>query len=263
LARRERADRLLVAQGLAVDVDEAARLIRAGKVLAGTERIDKPGQLLAADSKLAVRGVRRFVSRGGEKLLAALTAFELETSGRVCLDAGSSTGGFTDCLLQHGAARVYAVDVGYGQLAWQLRSDERVMVLERTNVRTLDASRIEPRPTLIVADLSFISLRTVLLAGLLDAAAGGVQLLVMVKPQFELARDEVRGGVVTDPALRARAVKMVAQAGRDLGFAVEGPVTSPLPGPDGNVEFFLLMTRTSGREPDSPRDRKSKGATGR
>jgi len=245
LARRSRADQLLVERGLADTRDDGARLILAGKVTAGTQRIDKPGQLLADDTELRVKRRRRFVSRGGDKLIAAIEAFRLEIHDRVCLDAGASTGGFTDCLLQHGAARVYAVDVGYGQLAWELRTNDRVTVLERTNVRDLEASRFEPRPSLIVADLAFMSLRTALpvLAPLLDPAARAGAMLVLVKPQFELEREFVPGGVVEDTVQHERAIAAVAEAGRALGLAVEGPVASPLPGPDGNREFFLLMKR--------------------
>jgi 23S rRNA (cytidine1920-2'-O)/16S rRNA (cytidine1409-2'-O)-methyltransferase len=160
----------------------------------------------------------------------------------VCLDAGCSTGGFTDCLLQRGAARVYAVDVGYGQLDWALRRDARVVVMERTNVRTLDPASLDPRPDLVVADLAFISLRAVL--GTLSACiAGAGDLVLLVKPQFELERDDVRGGVVTDAALHRRAVDLVAESARATGLHVVGDVSSPLLGPKGNREFFLALAK--------------------
>lgn len=188
------------------------------------------------------RAVRRFVSRGGEKLAAALDRFGVDPGGRDCLDAGASTGGFTDCLLQRGASTVTAVDVGYGQLAWPLRNDDRVVVLERTNVRSLTPGDLPGTPSLVVADLSFISLRTVLptLAGLL--ATGG-ELVLLVKPQFESRRDEVgKGGVVRDPAAWKRAIEGVAATCRDVGLAPRAIMASPLPGPAGNVEFLLHAT---------------------
>jgi len=214
----------------------------AGDVSAGGRRIDKPGEQLPHDAELHVRAAARHVSRGGAKLEAALEGFGIEVAGRVCLDAGCSTGGFTDCLLQRGAARVYAVDVGYGQLAWSLRTDPRVVVYERTNIRSLRASDLDPAPTLVVADLSFVSLRSVL-ADLVALCARPGELVVLVKPQFELPREQVIGGVVKDPALRARAVEAVAAAARELGLEVRGPIESPVPGPEGNRELFLALTR--------------------
>jgi len=210
----------------------------AGEVFAGSERIDKPGQLVAGDTSLRVRSRAAYVSRGGDKLAGALDGFAVAVAGAVCLDAGCSTGGFTDCLLQRGAERVYSVDVGYGQLAWQLRGDPRVVVMERTNVRTLAAGDLEPAPTLVVADLSFIRLRTVL-PTLAAVAAPGARMIVLVKPQFELARADVAGGVVDDPALHVRAVGLVEDAATRLGLEARSSVESPLRGPQGNREFFL------------------------
>ena len=185
-----------------------------------------------------------FVSRGGHKLAGALAEFApagLRIEGRRCLDAGASTGGFTDVLLRHGAAEVVAVDVGYGQLAWSLRNDARVRVLDRTNVRSLTAMAIGGPVDLTVADLSFISLRLVLPV-LADCTAADGDLLPMVKPQFEVGREQVgAGGVVRDPALRARAVQDVAESAAALGLGVAGLVVSPLPGPSGNVEYFLWL----------------------
>jgi len=183
-----------------------------------------------------------YASRGGHKLAGALDAFAgLEVAGRRCLDAGASTGGFTDVLLRRGASAVVAADVGYGQLAWRLRTDERVTVLDRTNVRTLTPDAIGGPVDLIVADLSFISLRLVLPA-LTSCAGPGADLIPMVKPQFEVGKDRLgAGGVVRDPELRAESVLGVAQAAGGLGFGVAGVVASPLPGPSGNVEYFLWL----------------------
>jgi 23S rRNA (cytidine1920-2'-O)/16S rRNA (cytidine1409-2'-O)-methyltransferase len=185
-----------------------------------------------------------YVSRGSHKLAGALAAFDgLAVDARRCLDAGASTGGFTDVLLRAGAARVYAVDVGYGQLAWPLRTDERVTVMERTNVRTLTPDMLDGPVDLTVADLSFISLRLVLPA-LAGCTGPGGDLALMVKPQFEVGKERVgSGGVVRDPSLRAEAVLDVAAAGAELGLGVAGVAASPLPGPSGNVEFFLWFRR--------------------
>jgi 23S rRNA (cytidine1920-2'-O)/16S rRNA (cytidine1409-2'-O)-methyltransferase len=240
---RGRADRMLVERGLAASVDEAARFILAGEVFSGVVRVTSPAQTLGADAPLTVRLRRRYVSRGGEKLAAALDHFSIAPDGRVCLDAGCSTGGFTDCLLQRGATRVYAVDVGYGQFAWTLRHDQRVELLERTSVRALEPASLDPRPDLVVADLAFISLRTVLpvLAAFLE---GPGDLLLLVKPQFELAREDVKGGVVTDPQMHGRAVELVERAALDLALEVAGHAPSPLLGPKGNREFFVALRRT-------------------
>jgi 23S rRNA (cytidine1920-2'-O)/16S rRNA (cytidine1409-2'-O)-methyltransferase len=232
----------LVAQGFAATRDEAARIVMAGDVSVSGRRVDKPGEQLPTDVQLHVRAVAKHVSRGGRKLEAALDGFGVEVAGRVCLDAGCSTGGFTDCLLQRGAKRVYAVDVGYGQIAWVLRNDPRVVLFERTNIRALRRVDLDPVPTLVVADLSFVSLCSVLPA-LVDLCARPGELLVLVKPQFELPAALVGGGVVTDPALRARAVEEVAAAARRLGLAVRGPIESPVPGAEGNRELFLALAR--------------------
>lgn len=210
----------------------------AGRVSTAGRRVEKPGERLRGDAVLQVRDVSRFVSRGGEKLDAALDAFATTTRDRVCLDAGASTGGFTDCLLARGALRVYAVDVGYGQLAWSLRSDSRVVALERTNVRSLARSALNPPPTLVTADLSFVPLRSMLPA-LVELAGPSGELVLLVKPQFELAPSEVAGGIVKDPALRAKAVDSVKEACAALRLDVRGTFESPLPGRDGNIELFV------------------------
>jgi len=204
-------------------------------------RIEKAGERLARDAELRVKDGSKYVSRGGEKLEAALDAFAMATQSRICLDAGCSTGGFTHCLLERGAARVYAVDVGYGQLAWSLRRDPRVVLFERTNIRSLARDALDPAPTLVVADLSFVPLRSVLPA-LVDLAGPAGELVLLVKPQFELPRADVTDGIVRDAAARARAVDSVLAALEAHGLGVRGPVASPLAGRDGNVELFVAAT---------------------
>ena len=237
---RVRADRRLVELGLAAGVDEAARLILAGEVWKGTERVRTAGETLPSHVKLEHRPPRRYVSRGGAKLAGALDALPVEVEGRICVDVGCSTGGFTDCLLQRGAKHVWAIDVGYGQFDWRLRNDARVTLLERTNVRTMDPGVLNPRPELIVADLSFIALRSVLsvFCDLIDRRG---DLVLLVKPQFELAPEDVRGGVVTDPLLHERAVISVVDEAARLGLSVVGRADSPLRGPKGNREFFVAL----------------------
>lgn len=215
-------------------------MIEAGLVTVGGRPAGKPSTLVGPDEPVAVAGSpRRFVSRGGEKLDAALERFGVDVAGRGCLDVGASTGGFTDCLLRRGAARVAAVDVGYGQLAWELRTDPRVVVLERTNARALSPADLPFRPQVIVADLSFISL-TLVVPALARVAAPGAAFVLLVKPQFEAGRDEVgRGGVVRDPGAWRRAVLRVAEACRAAGLGPVDVMASPLLGPAGNVEFLL------------------------
>jgi 23S rRNA (cytidine1920-2'-O)/16S rRNA (cytidine1409-2'-O)-methyltransferase len=247
MARRTRLDAELVRRGLARSREQAAALIAEGRVeVRGVAAAKAAAQIDPADA-LRVLGAAAgadYVSRGGHKLAGALDAFEaLPVQGRRCLDAGASTGGFTDVLLRRGAASVAAVDVGYGQIAWSLRTDARVTVVERTNVRTLTPDVIGGPADLTVADLSFISLRLVL-AALAACTAPGGDLVPMVKPQFEVGRERVgEGGVVRDPALRAEAVLDVAAAAAQLGLGVAGVTVSPLPGPSGNVEFFLWLRR--------------------
>jgi 23S rRNA (cytidine1920-2'-O)/16S rRNA (cytidine1409-2'-O)-methyltransferase len=213
----------------------------AGRVHAQDRRIDKPSEFVAPDCELVLKSTPRFVSRGGEKLDAALEALGVSVADRYCIDAGCSTGGFTDCLLARGAAHVVAIDVGYGEFAWKLRTDDRVTLVERTNVRRFDPSLLPaPAPDLLVADLSFIGL-----AGIIDRLFGlvrrGGDAVVLVKPQFELPRDLVAGGVVALPELHERAMKMVEDAARAAGATVLGDVASPLLGADGNRELFLHL----------------------
>ncbi|GAB3804259.1 TlyA family RNA methyltransferase [Micromonospora zhanjiangensis] len=247
MARRTRLDAELVRRGLARSREQAAALVAAGRVQVRGVSAHKAAAMVDPADAVRVLGedpTREYVSRGGHKLAGALAAFGpdgLLVDGRRCLDAGASTGGFTDVLLRAGAAEVVAVDVGYGQLAWSLRGDERVRVFERTNVRSLTPELIDGPVGLTVADLSFISLRLVLPA-LAGCTSPDGDLVLMVKPQFEVGRDRVgAGGVVRDPALRAEAVLAVAAAAATLGLGLAGVAASPLPGPSGNVEFFVWL----------------------
>src|SRR4051794_37275933 len=254
MARRARLAAELVRRKLARSRDQAAALVAAGRVQVRGTVAQKVATMIDPADPVVVTGddpATEYVSRGSHKLAGALAAFAgLAVAGRRCLDAGASTGGFTDVLLRAGAAHVYAVDVGYGQLAWPLRTDERVTVMERTNVRTLTPDVLGGPVDLTVADLSFISLRLVLPA--LTACTGpDGDLALMVKPQFEVGREGVgSGGGVRDPLLRAQAVLDVAAAGAELGLGVAGAAASPLPGPSGNVEFFLWFRR--GAPPADP-----------
>jgi 23S rRNA (cytidine1920-2'-O)/16S rRNA (cytidine1409-2'-O)-methyltransferase len=246
MSRRLRLDAELVRRGLARSRDQAADLIAAGRVAVAGQVAAKPASQVAVDAPITVEQVSDgpdYVSRGGHKLAGALAAFDgLQVAGKRCLDAGASTGGFTDVLLRAGAAHVVAVDVGYGQLAWSLRTDDRVTALDRVNVRSLTPEQVAPPPELVVADLSFISL-VVVLPALVGCAARGADFVLMVKPQFEVGRELVGGGVVRDPDLRAAAVTSVADAAATLGLGVAGITASPLPGPSGNVEYFVWLRR--------------------
>ena len=245
--RRLRLDAELVRRGLARSREHASELIELGRVKVSGAVATKPATGVTTDLAIVVAddpGRPDYVSRGGHKLAGALAAFApygLTVTGRRCLDAGASTGGFTDVLLRAGAAQVVAVDVGYGQLAWKLQQDERVDVHDRTNVREITPELIDGPVDLVVGDLSFISLELVLDA-LLSVTAPDGDLALMVKPQFEVGKDRVgKGGVVRDPALRAEAVARVAAAAAKRGWGAHMVATSPLPGPSGNVEFFLWL----------------------
>jgi 23S rRNA (cytidine1920-2'-O)/16S rRNA (cytidine1409-2'-O)-methyltransferase len=247
VTRRARVDAELVRRGLARSRQQAAELIGAGRVTIDGMPAAKPATAIAVSAALTVeRGDERtWVSRGAHKLIGALDAFGLSAGSRRCLDAGASTGGFTEVLLDRGAREVVAVDVGYGQLAWSLRNDPRVVVLERTNVRELTADMIGGTVGLVVADLSFISLATVLPA-LTSCASDDADIVPMVKPQFEVGKDRVgAGGVVSDPQLRADAVLAVARRAAELQWHTVGVTASPLPGPSGNVEYFLRLRATT------------------
>jgi 23S rRNA (cytidine1920-2'-O)/16S rRNA (cytidine1409-2'-O)-methyltransferase len=239
--RRQRLDERVLAEGLAETRSRAEALIRAGRVLVDDAPIDKPGARVAEHARLRLRGsARSFVSRGGEKLAGALEDLGVDPAGGLCLDVGASTGGFTDCLLQRGARHVVAVDVGYGQLDLRLREDPRVTLLERTNARHLEPEAVPAGVELVTVDVSFISLR--LLLPRLREVAPGADLLLLVKPQFEVGKGQVgKGGVVREERLRAGAVAAVGEAALALGYAVLGEVESRLPGPSGNREIFLWL----------------------
>jgi 23S rRNA (cytidine1920-2'-O)/16S rRNA (cytidine1409-2'-O)-methyltransferase len=240
--KRLRADLALVAQGLAPSREKARALILAGEVLAGDRPIDKAGELVDAAAELRLRSAPMpYVSRGGLKLAHALDVFGVAARDRVALDVGASTGGFTDCLLQRGAARVTCVDVGHGQLDWKIASDPRVRVLDRVNVRLAPADLVAEPVDLIVVDVSFISLRLVLPV-LRQWARPGADLVALVKPQFEVGRADVgKGGIVRDEAARGRALAEVRTAAATLGYEVLGDTVSPITGGKGNVEFLLHL----------------------
>ncbi len=247
--RRLRLDAELVRRGLARSREHASELVADGRVKVAGARATKPATGVTTDVAIVVAtdpDRPDYVSRGGHKLAGALAAFEPEglvVAGRRCLDAGASTGGFTDVLLRHGAREVVAVDVGYGQLAWRLRQDDRVVVHDRTNVRDLGPEVVGEPVDLVVGDLSFIS-HTLVLDPLLRVTAADGDLVLMVKPQFEVGKDRVgKGGVVRDPGLRSEVVRAVADAAAARGWGARSVTTSPLPGPSGNVEFFLWLRR--------------------
>jgi len=249
--KKERLDRLLVERGLAETRAKAQALIIAGQVFSEQQRLDKPGLMLAADASLAVREGMPYVSRGGLKLAAALDHFQLVVTGKVCLDVGASTGGFTDCLLQRGAARVVALDVGHGQLAWKIRQDARVEVREHVNARYLAPGDFSEQFDLVVCDVSFISLRLILpvVPPLLKADAAVVAL---IKPQFEVGREEVgKGGIVRDEAAQLRVVGEVARCAAELGLCPRGTLDSPILGADGNREFLGCFTLDPGNISDA------------
>lgn len=242
---KTRVDVLLEQRGLAPTRAKAQALILAGVVFSGDRRVDKAGEKLDDEAELSVKGEDHpFVSRGGVKLTGALEAFAFDPAGHVAADFGASTGGFTDCLLQRGATRVYAIDVGYGQLHHKLREDPRVVVMERVNARHLVAGALPEPVSLVVIDASFIGLEKLLPAAHALLREGG-DVLAMVKPQFQVGRDQLgKGGVVRDPALRAAAVEAVARAARALGFEERGRVDAPIKGPKGNQEAFLWLVKT-------------------
>ncbi|HUJ58110.1 MAG TPA: TlyA family RNA methyltransferase [Kofleriaceae bacterium] len=244
---RERLDKLLVDRSLAASRERARALVMAGVVTVDGRVETKPGTLIAPDAAIALRELDHpYVSRGALKLVAGLDHFAIDPGGKVALDIGASTGGFTDVLLRRGAARVYAIDVGYGQLAWSLRQDRRVVVLERQNARTLDLALVPEPCDLAVIDVSFISLTLVLprVAELLRPPVGK-PVVALVKPQFEVGRDQVgRGGVVRDEAIRRTAVEKIRAWAPGHGFIASAEIESPITGPAGNVEYLLLLHTT-------------------
>ena len=247
MAIRQRLDLLLVERQLASSRERAQSLIMAGKVLVNAERVDKPGKSVNLDSKLVVQAQDHpYVSRGGVKLAGAIREFQIEVLDRIALDVGASTGGFTDCLLQHGAEKVYAVDVGYGQLAWKLRQDSRVVNLERTNIRYLDSVNLADPIQLVVVDASFISLRLIL-PKLYELMTVGSKLLALVKPQFEAGRKEVgKGGRVKEEVVHARVLNEIIEASIILGFRMFGSCESSIQGKKGqNTEYFVHLEKPS------------------
>lgn len=249
MTEKKRLDVLLVERGLVESRSKAQRLIMAGAVRSGDKVLDKPGTRVPATIEIAIRAKPPFVSRGGLKLQAALAAFDVPLAGIVAADVGASTGGFTDCLLQSGVAKVYAIDVGYGQLAWKLRNDPRVIVMERTNARYLKAL---PEPVdLATIDVSFISLRLVLPAVMGWLKPGG-RIIPLIKPQFEVERRQVgKGGVVRDRAAHRQALRSVLRWAADHGLYLHGLVRSPITGPAGNIEFMAHLTREPVPEQES------------
>ncbi len=247
MPQKLRLDLYLLTKGLVNSRQQAQRLIRAGKVrTVSGQLLDKPGYEVSEGLEVNVKNPPRFVSRGGEKLNAALKSFPLNVEGRVCIDGGISTGGFTDCLLQHGAKRVYGIDVGYGQTAWSIRTDTRVTLFERTNLRKLNSNDLyredDQRATLAVADLSFISLRLVLPVIKELLLKDESDALLLVKPQFEVGRARVgKGGVVKDAAAHIDALRTVINSSDDLGWKTKGLVASPITGPAGNHEYLLWL----------------------
>jgi 23S rRNA (cytidine1920-2'-O)/16S rRNA (cytidine1409-2'-O)-methyltransferase len=246
MADKIRLDHLLVERGLAETRSQAQALVLAGQVQVNGQPAPKPGTRIPSDAQVSVLQASPYVSRGGLKLEAALDAFRVSVAGAVCADVGASTGGFTDCLLQRGAARVYAIDVGYGQLAWKLRQDARVVVMERTNARYLESL---PEPVDIVTlDASFISLRLLLPVVAAWLAPGG-DVIPLAKPQFEAERERVgKGGVVRDPQVHRRVLKQVAGYAAASGLAVLGLIRSPITGPAGNVEFLMYLRQGAAGE---------------
>lgn len=238
MAKKRRVDALLVDRGLAEDLSQARRLVMAGEVRVEGQLVHKPSMSYALDAEITLEQGPRYVSRGGEKLAAALAHFSLQVSGRVCADVGASTGGFTDCLLQHGAKKVFAIDVGYGLLDWKLRQDERVVVMERTNARYLYQL---PEPvTMITIDASFISLKKLLPISVNWFPPQGGETIALVKPQFEAQREEAAAGegVIKDEEVHRRVLKEVIQTAQEMGYGARGVLRSPLQGPKGNLEYL-------------------------
>ncbi len=236
----QRIDLLLLARGLADSREKAQAMILAGEVLADEQKVDKPGHRVRADAEIRLLGqAPKFVSRAGRKLEAALEGFGIDVTGKVCADIGASTGGFTDCLLQHGASKVYAVDVGLGQLHWNIRRDPRVVVKERVNARYLTREILPEPPTFACCDVSFISV-TLILPALTPLLQPGADLVVLVKPQFEVGKGQVgKGGIVREPELHRGAVEKVRAALETVGFARTAELESPILGAEGNREFLL------------------------
>lgn len=248
--KKVRLDRILAGRGLVESREKAQALILAGQVLVAGQKVEKAGAQVPEDADIRILGEQmRYVSRGGLKLEAALKEFAIDVNGAVALDIGASTGGFTDCLLQHGAVKVYAVDVGYGQLAWKLRQDPRVVPIERTNIREISPSRVPEPVDLAVFDVSFISLERVVPPVIRFLRPGAV-LIALIKPQFEVGKAHVgKGGIVRDETARSKAVETVRNFIKELELDVKGVIPSPITGQDGNVEYLLCAVRRSADPP--------------
>jgi 23S rRNA (cytidine1920-2'-O)/16S rRNA (cytidine1409-2'-O)-methyltransferase len=245
MSKKLRLDQLLVSKGLFGSREQAQRAVMAGEIKIGTRTAAKPSQLLEADAAIAVKPTRKYVGRGALKLEGALDHFGIDVNGKVALDIGASTGGFTDCLLQRGAAKVYAVDVGHGQFDWKLRNDPRVAVLEKLNARFLSREHIPELVDVCVIDVSFISL-TLILPNAFDLITPRGVILALIKPQFELQRADVgRGGVIRDPELQQKAQDKIVAFVTSLGHVVTGIVPSSIKGADGNQEFFACLQKRS------------------
>jgi 23S rRNA (cytidine1920-2'-O)/16S rRNA (cytidine1409-2'-O)-methyltransferase len=242
--KKVRLDRLLVERGMVESRERAQALIIAGQVLVNGQKQNKSGALVPEDAEIRILGEQLpYVSRGGLKLESALKEFAVSVAGKTALDVGASTGGFTDCLLQKGALKVYAVDVGYGQMAWKLRQDPRVVVIERTNIRTMEPSLISGPVDIVVIDASFISLEKVI-PSIMQFLGPGAELIALIKPQFEVGRAQVgKGGIVRDETARVAAVTTIVDFIRGIGLDVKGVIPSPIQGQDGNVEFLIHAIR--------------------
>ncbi|MBQ7688833.1 MAG: TlyA family RNA methyltransferase [Clostridia bacterium] len=246
MSEKKRLDQYLFDEGLCESREKAKAAVMAGTVYVNGQKAIKPGVTLKQTDTVQVRGGMEFVSRGGYKLKKAMQAFSLDLQGKICMDVGASTGGFTDCMLQNGAKKVYAVDVGYGQLAWKLRSDVRVVNLERTNIRYLTAEDLADLPDFVSVDVSFISLKLVLpvVYGVLSSAG---ECVCLIKPQFEAGREKVgKKGVVREEQTHIEVVREILQTAQDVGFFVRGLDFSPIKGPEGNIEYLLYLSKLPG-----------------
>ena len=246
MSKKIRLDVLLTEKGLQESRQKAQATIMSGLVYVNGRRVDKPGTAIAPEAEIEIRGnTLRYVSRGGLKLEKAMAVWPIELAGKICMDVGASTGGFTDCMLQSGAAKVYAVDVGYGQLAWSLRSDERVVCLERTNARYLDHTIIPEEPDFSSVDVSFISLKLILPA-IANVLKDGGEAVCLVKPQFEAGKEKVgKKGVVRDPAVHREVLERFLEHARAAGLTVRGLTWSPIRGPEGNIEYLGHLQKTA------------------
>lgn len=257
--KKERLDVLLVSLGLAASREKAKALIMSGKVLVDNEREEKAGLMVFPNQEIRIKGEQeRFVSRGGYKLLKAMAGFQIDLTGKVCLDIGASTGGFTDCMLQHGASKVYSIDVGYGQLAWKLRQDERVIVLEKTNVRYLTEEQVPEKADFASIDVSFISL-TKIIEAVRGRLKDDAELVCLIKPQFEAGKEKVgKNGVVKDKKVHTEVIETIIQYMCDRQFEVKGLEFSPIKGPAGNIEYLLYLKNVIDSEKEGESEKRER-----